>query len=190
MMVNVTKDNFLQVSDELCMELKKAEFVAIDLEMTGIRDTTNEGNKNKPSRSDTPEERYRKLRSVPEKYAIIQIGLSLFLQPSDKEKAEKNDEKKDHDSTDNPNLVAVRYTNHHQILPLIHDDTLVLYLRIHSKIFPSLFYVTSFYRCVYLSMDWMNNILYVWNERKIIISIFFHQVTKEGIIKLLQRKTW
>lgn len=78
-MVNVTKENFLEQSDKLLKQLNNAKFCALDLEMTGIRESSDCPTK-KPSKCDTPEERYDKIRSVPERYGIIQIGLSLFLE--------------------------------------------------------------------------------------------------------------
>ncbi len=73
-MVNVVKSNFLEKSQDLIDRLPSAAYAAIDLEMTGI---TIPGT-GRPTRDDTPEERYPKLRPVPEKYSIIQAGVALF----------------------------------------------------------------------------------------------------------------
>jgi len=80
-MVNVTKANFLEESNKLIRELPTAAFVAIDLEMTGIslpivsNDSTTNGDSEK---EDTPESRYESMKLVPERYAIIQVGIAIF----------------------------------------------------------------------------------------------------------------
>jgi poly(A)-specific ribonuclease len=63
-----------QQSNDLLQHLPTAAFIAIDEEMTGI--SVN----GRPSKDDTPEQRYLKHKQVPEKYSIVQVGIALFHQ--------------------------------------------------------------------------------------------------------------
>mmetsp|Transcript_7786 Transcript_7786/g.8922 ORF Transcript_7786/g.8922 Transcript_7786/m.8922 type:complete len:634 (+) Transcript_7786:342-2243(+) len=74
-MVNVTKRNFLEQSNDLISNLPQAAFVAIDEEMTGISIP----NIPRPPKDDTPVERYKTLKQIPERYSIIQFGVALFI---------------------------------------------------------------------------------------------------------------
>ena len=56
----------------MIQHLPDAAFVAIDEEMTGIQI-------GRLSKDDTPAERYASGKQVPERYAIIQVGICLFL---------------------------------------------------------------------------------------------------------------
>lgn len=69
--------SLLQQSNDLLQHLPTAAFIAIDEEMTGI------SLNGRPSKDDTPEQRYLKTKAVPEKYAIIQVGVALFHQHPD-----------------------------------------------------------------------------------------------------------
>lgn len=76
-MVNVTKTNFLaqQLSDFL-VHLPSASYVAMDEEMTGISLPETSWSDNK---MELPSERYtRCLKGVPERYSLLQVGVSLF----------------------------------------------------------------------------------------------------------------
>lgn len=75
-MVNVTKDNFLEVSDEFLKHLSTAAYVSIDEEMTGI--SLPGSNNRRPAKDDTCAQRYERQKSVPETYSIIQMGVCLF----------------------------------------------------------------------------------------------------------------
>jgi len=83
-MVNVTKSNFLEQSNDLLEHLPTAAFVAIDEEMTGI---SLPGTK-RPTKDDTPSQRYKTLKAVPERYGIIQFGVALFHEHPDHLKEE------------------------------------------------------------------------------------------------------
>lgn len=102
-MVNVTKENFIEVcadtrpiitechrvvtyltiideflyvcqeSNDLLNNLPTAAFVAIDEEMTGISVS-----KGRPSKDQTPADRWSELKQAPERYNIIQLGVALF----------------------------------------------------------------------------------------------------------------
>jgi len=74
-MVNVTKKNFLQKSQDCISHLPSAAYAAIDLEMTGISIPSAQG---RPSKEHTPAERYALNKAVPERYSIIQAGVALF----------------------------------------------------------------------------------------------------------------
>jgi len=72
--VNVTKDNFIEQSNDLIAHLPSATFIAIDEEMTGIS-LPGQG---RPRRDEPPDQTYAELKKVPERYSIIQLGISLF----------------------------------------------------------------------------------------------------------------
>ena len=76
-MVNVTKANFLEQLSDLLLHLPTASFISIDEEMTGI---SLPGSRNsRPNKVELPSERYtRLLKGVPERYAILQVGVALF----------------------------------------------------------------------------------------------------------------
>jgi hypothetical protein len=73
-MVNVTKANFIEQSNDLIRLLPSAAFVAIDEEMTGISIS----NTPRPPKDQSPSKRYEMLKAVPEKFSIIQFGICLF----------------------------------------------------------------------------------------------------------------
>lgn len=73
-MVNVTKANFVEQSNDLLRHLPTAAFVAIDEEMTGISIPGT----GRPPKEQAPFQRYPVLKKVPERYAIIQLGICLF----------------------------------------------------------------------------------------------------------------
>ncbi|CAB9509054.1 specific ribonuclease PARN [Seminavis robusta] len=78
-MVNVTKSNFIEQSNDLIQRLPSAAFVSIDEEMTGISIP----NTPRPPKDQTPNERYQTLKAVPEKFQIIQLGVCLFHEHPD-----------------------------------------------------------------------------------------------------------
>jgi len=80
-MVNVTKSNFLTSLHDLLSHLPNASYIAIDEEMTGIRNITKVGNSNsRPNKAELPSERYTSSwKSVPEQYGILQVGVALFI---------------------------------------------------------------------------------------------------------------
>lgn len=71
--MEVTKANFAQASTAFLAALGAAELVALDIECTGIKGEL------LPSWTDTPAEYYAKLREVPERYRIVQLGFALFV---------------------------------------------------------------------------------------------------------------
>jgi hypothetical protein len=76
-MVNVTKANFLDQLRDLLVHLPTASFISIDEEMTGI---SLPGSRNsRPNKVELPSERYTNLlKEVPERYAILQVGVAVF----------------------------------------------------------------------------------------------------------------
>ena len=70
--MEVDKDNFDEALQLLESALTTADFVAIDLEMTGIRLDGEEQYR------DLPEDRYLQQRSVASSYSIVQVGVSVF----------------------------------------------------------------------------------------------------------------
>lgn len=71
---DVTKENFIVQSNDLIQRISKAAWIAVDEEMTGISLPGTP----RPSKADTPADRYPVLKKVPERYSIIQLGLCLF----------------------------------------------------------------------------------------------------------------
>eukprot|EP00930_Biecheleria_cincta_P054952 TRINITY_DN41328_c0_g1_i1.p1 TRINITY_DN41328_c0_g1~~TRINITY_DN41328_c0_g1_i1.p1 ORF type:complete len:605 (+),score=133.46 TRINITY_DN41328_c0_g1_i1:63-1817(+) len=71
--MNVTKDNFKEVAEQIEALLPTAAFVSFDEEMTGVSIA---GQSDRIE--DTPAERYSKMRNVASRYAIIQFGLAIF----------------------------------------------------------------------------------------------------------------
>lgn len=71
---NVTKLNFVSALDELRHHVSIADFVAIDLEMTGITSA--------PWREcfefDRPDVQYLKIKDSAEKFAVVQFGVCPF----------------------------------------------------------------------------------------------------------------
>lgn len=55
---NVTKENFLEESQNFMKELYNAAFVALDEEMTGISLPTNDGKRPYMPKDDDPSDRY------------------------------------------------------------------------------------------------------------------------------------
>eukprot|EP00736_Rhodelphis_marinus_P001285 Rmarinus@m.25845 len=70
--MNVTRDNFLDVCEEINALLPTCSFVAIDEEMTGI------GNPREMTILDSLQSRYSKMREVASRFHIIQVGMALF----------------------------------------------------------------------------------------------------------------
>lgn len=69
----IDSDNFEELKERILQEIHYCEFIAFDLELTGVK-------------SDLPDtfeelvlERYLKMRKTSMKYNIIQFGLSLFM---------------------------------------------------------------------------------------------------------------
>ncbi len=73
-MANVTKRNFEDTYEQLKGHLQKADFVAIDLEMTGVESTMWRRN----LEMDTCETRYQNLKHSAEKFAMWQCGVCPF----------------------------------------------------------------------------------------------------------------
>lgn len=72
--------------------LPKASWIAVDEEMTGIMLPPDGTTKrpSKPSKDESPETRYSSLKLVPERYAIIQLGIALFEQLEPQEPGAEN----------------------------------------------------------------------------------------------------
>lgn len=77
---NVTKSNFEETLIDLTTHVKSADFVAIDLEMTGITSS--------PWREsfefDRHDVRYLKMKDSAEKFAVVQFGVCPFRWDSSK----------------------------------------------------------------------------------------------------------
>lgn len=79
-MINSTKSDFLEQSNDFIRHLPNASWIAIDEEMTGI--SLPHGESKRLSKDDSPSDRYPTLKLAPERYAIIQFGVCLFEQKS------------------------------------------------------------------------------------------------------------
>ena len=66
----------MEQSNDFIRHLPNASWIAIDEEMTGI--SLPHGESRRLSKDDSPADRYSSLRPVPERYAIIQLGICLF----------------------------------------------------------------------------------------------------------------
>mmetsp|Transcript_14027 Transcript_14027/g.16303 ORF Transcript_14027/g.16303 Transcript_14027/m.16303 type:complete len:148 (-) Transcript_14027:514-957(-) len=75
-MVTVTKQNFLKQSNLLIQKLPSAAYVSIDMEMTGI--ATPSSSIHQKHKAESVSERYEKIKKIPERYSVIQIGIALF----------------------------------------------------------------------------------------------------------------
>eukprot|EP00536_Pseudo-nitzschia_multiseries_P005152 jgi/Psemu1/323770/estExt_fgenesh1_pg.C_930042 len=75
-MVNSTKSDFLEQSNDFIRHLPNASWIAIDEEMTGIQLPSRDSKE--LSKEDSPTNRYPTLKLVPERYSIIQFGICLF----------------------------------------------------------------------------------------------------------------
>lgn len=73
-MVVVTRDNFQSILPEILGKLRLAVYVSFDEEMSGIEISTIRNQK-----SDSPEDRYKKMVRVASKYSIIQFGICIFM---------------------------------------------------------------------------------------------------------------
>eukprot|EP00762_Andalucia_godoyi_P004429 ANDGO_08243.mRNA.1 Poly(A)-specific ribonuclease PARN len=74
--MDFTRENFSESIPLVKMLLAKAEYVAFDLEMTGISLNTRD---NAENGADYPEQRYRKMRQVATTYSVIQFGICFFV---------------------------------------------------------------------------------------------------------------
>jgi len=74
--VNSTKENFLEQSNDFVNNLPNADWIAMDLEMTGIQLPSREAKD--ICKDESPENRYPFMKLVPERYSIIQLGICLF----------------------------------------------------------------------------------------------------------------
>eukprot|EP00039_Didymoeca_costata_P010148 m.136068 g.136068 ORF g.136068 m.136068 type:complete len:571 (+) comp14722_c0_seq5:1490-3202(+) len=78
-MVEVTSENFEESFKLFSGCLQDAAFVSIDLEMTGIQLGAEAAFK----RTDSPQDRYKKMKDVASHYSVIQVGLTLFCPKND-----------------------------------------------------------------------------------------------------------
>ncbi|KAJ1926288.1 hypothetical protein FBU59_007330, partial [Linderina macrospora] len=72
--MDVTRDNFKAALREFSAAITTCDFVAIDMEMTGLYPD----NQSKPYRKDTNDERYQKLKKSAEMFGVVQVGICLF----------------------------------------------------------------------------------------------------------------
>jgi len=71
-MVDVTKSNFKQILDSLGSVIDACDFIAIDLELSGLNE------KNCKNQTDVPQTRFARYRKDVLQYRPIQVGIALF----------------------------------------------------------------------------------------------------------------
>ncbi|KAJ1836443.1 hypothetical protein LPJ63_000231 [Coemansia sp. RSA 2711] len=72
--MDVTKDNFAKALGEFKAAVGACDFAALDMEMTGLY----EAREHQPSRLDTCDARYAKLKRSVEAFGVVQVGVCLF----------------------------------------------------------------------------------------------------------------
>ena len=73
--MEITKNNYFKLENEIIADIEKANFISFDLELTGI-------NNYNRSFIESAEERYRKYKNSAEKYRIIQLGIVAWFKSS------------------------------------------------------------------------------------------------------------
>eukprot|EP01041_Mallomonas_annulata_P004451 gene4451-8865_t len=73
--MNFTAENFNNLYPRLRDLIEHAEFISIDLEMSGIQ-SLDRGGRNR--KDDNPNVRYTKMVSVATRYSIVQVGICIF----------------------------------------------------------------------------------------------------------------
>jgi poly(A)-specific ribonuclease len=73
--MEVTKENFDAILPSVIEQIKTAEFISFDEEMTGIM---NYEYSKRNKKTDEPDDRYAKMLTVATRYSIIQFGMCLF----------------------------------------------------------------------------------------------------------------
>jgi hypothetical protein len=74
-----------QQSNDFIKHLPNASLISMDEEMTGIM--LPPGMAGRPSKEDTPSDRYSTLKQIPERYSMIQLGICLFEAQDQNQKA-------------------------------------------------------------------------------------------------------
>ncbi|KAJ2358893.1 hypothetical protein IWW50_003083 [Coemansia erecta] len=77
--MDVVKDNFGRALGEFTEAIGACDFAAIDMEMTGLYETRD----HQPSRQDTLDERYAKLKRSVEAFGVVQVGVCVFTWVAD-----------------------------------------------------------------------------------------------------------
>lgn len=71
--MDITKHTFVATLPEMLRAIAEGDFVAIDIEMSGIGDVERRG-----GRKPTLQENYEMIRKVAKLYTILQLGLTIF----------------------------------------------------------------------------------------------------------------
>ncbi|XP_072783024.1 poly(A)-specific ribonuclease PNLDC1 isoform X3 [Taeniopygia guttata] len=74
--MDVGAEGFAQRLPRLRRRIKRAAFVALDMEFTGLHSTSLQNNE--PSLFDSPAERYMKARQSVQRFSLVQLGLAIF----------------------------------------------------------------------------------------------------------------
>ncbi|KAJ2503231.1 hypothetical protein GGH96_000483 [Coemansia sp. RSA 1972] len=77
--MDVTIDNFGQALTEFTAAIGACDFAALDMEMTGLY----ESREFQPSRDDSCDERYAKLKRSVEAFGVVQVGICLYTWKAD-----------------------------------------------------------------------------------------------------------
>lgn len=81
--IDCTKGNFIEQSNDFIKRVNRASYIAIDEEMTGIQLPPSLcDDSGRLSKEASPAERYSSTKKVSERYSIIQLGICLFEEDS------------------------------------------------------------------------------------------------------------
>ena len=80
--MDVTTDNFAEMTLVFQAQLREADFIAIDLEMSGLR-LPNDRRFGGGNYADLVPSQYRKYREVIRKFDMIQVGIAVFSNQDD-----------------------------------------------------------------------------------------------------------
>ena len=76
--MDITRQSFFYLLPRILNELATCEFVALDLELSGISLKPNQGRLAKSSAGkQTLQQRYEEVKEAAERYQILQLGLTL-----------------------------------------------------------------------------------------------------------------
>jgi hypothetical protein len=110
-------DDDSQQSNDFIRHLPNASLIALDEEMTGIM--LPPGMAPRPSKDDTPTLRYPILKQVPERYAMIQLGICLF------EKQEPATTTTSTNATASPSAASDNHAHFHVVRYILLQSSLV-----------------------------------------------------------------
>ena len=82
--MDVTKEQWPQMLQPMLTALSNAHFVSFDLELSGISTKTSKSPDTEGSRKQTLEQRYQEMKAAAEKYQILQIGITVVREDTER----------------------------------------------------------------------------------------------------------